>query len=192
MVTRAFAYNLSMIYTIQTLLGTAALERATLLINHLLGSEPAALQRLQPHVGRTIELRFDGWPAPLPALPAVAYRITPAALVEWCGNDLPGAADLRISIDASNPALGLLQAASGTRPRVEVAGDAAFASDVNWLFDNLRWDMQDDLARIVGEGPARTLVRLGRGVAGGMGELARTAGTLAARMQRGTAGQPPR
>jgi ubiquinone biosynthesis protein UbiJ len=69
----------------------------------------------------------------------------------------------------------------GERPRIEVAGDAAFASDVNWLFDNLRWDVQDDLARIVGDAPAREITRLGRAVAAAVREAAHALDGLAAR-----------
>ena len=54
------------------------------------------------------------------------------------------------------------QALTGERPNVEIAGDAEFASDVNWLIDNLRWDVEDDLARFIGAGPAREVSRLAR------------------------------
>ena len=158
---------------LNTLLGNATLERVTLLVNHVLASEPTASQRLRAHAGRCMQLHFDGWPAVLPPLPAAAFRVTPAGLLEWCGAELPADPDLRVSIDASNPAQALAQAMVGERPRVDVAGDAAFAADLNWLFDNLRWDVQDDLARIVGQAPARELARLGAGVAAGLREAVR-------------------
>jgi ubiquinone biosynthesis accessory factor UbiJ len=92
------------------------------------------------------------------------------------------AADLEVEIDASNPALAMLQAASGTRPKIVVAGNAAFAADLNWLIDNLRWDVQDDLARFIGKGPAHELARVGGAVAGGLRAALRAfgAGTGAA------------
>ena len=173
-----------MFHTIQTALATAALERATLLANHVLASEPAAAQRLRAHVGRCVGLQFDGWPALLPPLSSLVFRITPAALVEWCGPQAPEQIDLRIGIDASNPALALMQALAGERPRVTVSGDAAFATDVNWLFDNLRWDIEDDLAKIVGPAPAREMARLGRAVASGVREAVNTVSAMAARARR--------
>ena len=168
------AYNPCMFNGLNALLGNAAIERVTLLVNHVLGSEPIATQRLRAHAGRCMQLHFDGWPAMLPPLPAATFRVTPAGLLEWCGTDLPANADLRVSIDASNPAQALAQAMVGERPKVDVAGDAAFAADLNWLFDNLRWDVQDDLARIVGQAPAREFARLGAGVAAGLREAVRT------------------
>jgi len=178
-----------MFHTLQTLAGSAVMERVTLLVNHVLASEPVAAQRLAVHAGRCIQLHFDGWPTLLPPLPLTAFRVTPAGLVEWCGSAPPEVADLRVEIDASNPALALVQAASGERPRIDVAGDAAFAADVNWLFDNLRWDVQDDLARVVGQAPAREIVRLGTAVAAALRQAVTTVGGLASRA-RGSSAEP--
>jgi ubiquinone biosynthesis protein UbiJ len=175
-----------------SLLGPAVMERLVLLINHVLGSEPMAAQRLRAHAGRCIRVHFDAWPSLLPAWPVLAFRITPAALLEWCGPDEPSVVDLSVTIDASNPALALLQALSGERPRIDVTGDAAFATDVSWLFDNLRWDVQDDLARIVGQANAHALARLGGAVAAALRGAARTLGELAQRARGDGAGQPGR
>jgi ubiquinone biosynthesis accessory factor UbiJ len=178
-----------MLHSLQALASSAVMERLTLLINHVIAGEPIASQRLRQHAGSSVHLRFDGWPALLPPLPATAFRITPAGLVEWCGDDMPEPADLRVAIDASNPALAVARALTGERPRIEVAGDAQLATDVNWLFDNLRWDVEDDLARIVGQGPARELARLGQGIAGALREAVRTIGGLASRLRPGSDGR---
>ena len=170
-----------MLHSLNLLLGQAVVERLTLLVNHVLSSEPVATQRMRAHAGRVIGLQFEGWPAPLPPLPATAFRVTKAGLLEWCGAEVPTEPDLRVSIDASNPALAMAQAFGGTRPQVDVAGDAAFATDLNWLFDNLRWDVQDDLARIVGQAPAREIARVAGGIAAGMREAAKAVSGLVAR-----------
>ena len=185
---RPHAYNPCMFHALNTLIGVAAIERLTLLINHVLSAEPVATQRLHTHTGRCVQLHFDGWPGALPPLPAVAFRVTPAGLVEWCGAEAPTEADLRVSVDASNPALSVVQALTGARPKVEVAGDAAFATDLNWLFDNLRWDVQDDLERVVGAAPAREIARLASGIAAGLREAVLALSGLAA---RGPMSAPP-
>jgi ubiquinone biosynthesis accessory factor UbiJ len=179
-----------MFHNLNSLLAQASAERLTLWVNHLLAAEPVATERLRKHAGRCMVLHFDGWPSILPPLPTTAFRVTPAGLIEWCGNDMPAEPDLRVSVDASNPALAMAQAFTGTRPRVEVSGDAAFATDLNWLFDNLRWDMQDDLARVVGEAPAREISRLAGGVAAGLKEAARTVGGWVARGRDAPAAPP--
>ncbi len=162
--------------------GQAAIERLTLVANHVIASEPIATERLRAHAGRCMQFHLDGWPSVLPPWPPLTFRVTPAGLIEWCGEEAPtGEPALRVAIDASNPALALLQAAGGTRPKVDVSGDAAFATDLNWLFVNLRWDVQDDLARVVGAAPARELTRVAGGVAAGVREAVRTLGGLVTR-----------
>ena len=132
---------------------------------------------------------------------AVAFRAAtgrahhPAGLLEWCADDLPAASELRVTVDASNPALALVRALGGEKPRIEVAGDAQFATDVNWLFDNLRWDLEDDLARLVGDAPARELSKFGGSVAAALREAVRGIGSLASRLRGGrdgTGGPTPR
>ena len=66
------------------MLAPAAIERLTLLINHVLGREPVAMERLKPHAGRVLLLQAEGWPAFLPPWPVLAFRVTPAGLLE-CG-----------------------------------------------------------------------------------------------------------
>ncbi|MBX3604270.1 MAG: hypothetical protein KF788_03315 [Piscinibacter sp.] len=180
-----------MLQSLQLLASTAVMERVTLLLNHVIAAEPAAQQRLRPHAGRAIQIRFEGWPRLLPPLPPTAFRVSAAGLLEWCGTDVPEPPELRVAVDATNPALALARSLTGERPQVEVAGDAQFATDVNWLFDNLRWDVQEDLARVVGDGPARELARLGQGIAAGLREAARKVGDVATRLRGGERPEPP-
>lgn len=161
---------------------TAAVERATLVANHVIGSEAEATRRLRPHAGRCIELHLDGWPASWPALPALRFLVTPAGLLEWCGDDAGAPVDLALRVDAAQPAALAARWAAGTRPRIDIDGDAQFATDLNWLIDHLRWDVEDDLARVVGAAPARELSRAGRALHGG---LRRVAGALVARWPQG-------
>ena len=182
------AYNPCMLHALTLSLQAAAVERFTLLINHVLTAEPVATERLRAHSGRSMQLQLEGWPAWLPPLPELAFRVTPAGLVEWCGSAAPPAPDLRLRLDASNPALSLAHLAAGVRPRVDVQGDAQFAADLSWLMDNLRWDLEDDLARVVGQAPAHELARVGSLLAGGLRETVRTLSGWAA----GAAGEPGR
>ena len=70
------------------------------------------------------------------------FASRPPGLVEWieAPGDLPP--DLRVAIDAANPALAFVRFVVGERPELRVEGDAAFATDVNWLIENLRWDVR--------------------------------------------------
>ena len=157
-----------MLHAAQQLFLPAVLVRLTLWVNHVLSSESAATARLKPHAGRSIYLQFRGWPAALPALPRLVFRVTPAGLLEWQdgqqADESNATPDLCLEIEASNPAMEVLRRLSGQAPSIRVSGDAAFAADVSWITDNLRWDVEDDLARVVGQGPAHELARMGRAV----------------------------
>ncbi|HSN34374.1 MAG TPA: hypothetical protein VLU41_16910 [Ideonella sp.] len=160
----------------------ALMERTTLLVNHVLAAEPVATDRLRAHVGKRLAVELRDWPALLPPLPELRYEVTPAGLLEWQGGaEAPHAPSLTLVVDAGNPALLALRGLAGERPRVDVQGDAAFAGDVSWLIDNLRWDVRDDLARFVGPVAAEVLGRTGRALADGLREALRLASSLAGR-----------
>lgn len=162
-----------MLHTLASSLGSALVERTTLLANHVLASEPVATRKLGAHSGRCVRLELDGWPGLLPPLPDLAFRVTPAGLLEWCASQAPETVDLHLRLDASNPALVLVRLASGEQPKVDVQGDAQFAADLSWLMDNLRWDVQDDLERLVGKAPAHEIARIGRLFAAGLRQALR-------------------
>jgi ubiquinone biosynthesis protein UbiJ len=159
---------------LQSVVEGAVMERATLLVNHVISAVPAAVARLQPHGGAALQVRFTGWPSWLPPLPTVAYRVTAAGLLEWLGDEPVPDADLSIEVHVSNPALSFAHLLTGARPEVSVAGNATLAADVNWLIDNLRWDLEDDLAQVIGVGPAHQISRIARTVADGLRKVART------------------
>ena len=182
------AYNPRMLHTLQQLAATAFMERFTLWLNHVIAGESAAVQRLAPHAGRFIRLQLTDWPSLLPPLPELSFGITPAGLLEWSPQVPDGPPDLLLTADASNPARSVVDGLSGRRPAVAVAGDSALATDVSWLMDNLRWDVQDDLARFIGEGPAHELVRIGAPLAAGLREAVAAVAGLAGRAAGGEGG----
>ncbi len=187
------AYNRTMIHSLldsfQALVAPAALERLTLVINHVLAGETAATQRLMPHSGRLIRLELDGWPAPLPRPPLLRWRVTPAGLLEWTGvsetapPEPEGAANLTLRLDASNPAALLMRGVMGSPPQVQIDGDAQLAGDVNWLMQNLRWDVAADLHRVFGPGIAQQVHQVGRALASGMRAAMNTAKDVSDRLR---------
>ena len=170
-----------MLEAVKALAERSVMERLVLLVNHVISAEPAALDRLRPHASRTVRFELSDWPKLLPAIGPFAFRVTPAGLLEWLPEAGTLPADLRVAVAAGNPALALTRVVAGERPAVTVSGDAAFASDLDWLIDNLRWDLQDDLAKIVGDAPARQLGRIGGWFAGALREGAKRLRDLAAR-----------
>jgi ubiquinone biosynthesis accessory factor UbiJ len=165
----AAAYNRAMLQTLQAMLAPALSERLTLVINHVLNGEAVATERLRPHAGRTLALRLTRWPSVLPPPPVLAWRVTPAGLLEWCGAqttvEAGPAPDLLVQLDAPNPALLVAKALAGDMPAVQIEGDAQLAGDVNWLLQNLRWDVAADLERVFGTTLAAPLHMMGSALA---------------------------
>ncbi|XHS80406.1 hypothetical protein ACFJGW_10630 [Burkholderiaceae bacterium UC74_6] len=147
-----------------------------LLLNHVISRESHAMARLAPFSGRTVVLRLAGWPKLLPAAPDLNLAVTPAGL--WERLDASPGEALLIEVDASNPAALALGAISGEAPRVQLSGDAAFAGVINGLVAELRWDIEDDLAAVVGPAVAHQVGRVGKGIASALSQLARQADAL--------------
>ena len=160
-------------------------ERLILLINHVLASEPLAQQRLQPHSGRRLRVVPSGWPQLLsmvmsPPAP-LEVEVTPAGLLECCPQLQPGVEeripDLEVVVDSQDP-LGLVaHVLAGGTPQLQLAGDAQFAADVNWLAENLRWDVAADIERLFGPVSAERLRTWGLAMARALREaLSRLSG----------------
>jgi ubiquinone biosynthesis accessory factor UbiJ len=171
-----------MFESLRTLFQDATQARVLLLLNHVLVSEPVGAARLAPWAGRTIGLELADLPAPLRALPidpVWCLRVTAAGLLEEASTSADEL-DLRIHVDAANPLRMALQAISGERPSVRVEGDAALAADIGWLIQNLRWDLEDDLSKLIGPLAAHQLAQFGRSAAAALARLASTVGDAAA------------
>ena len=127
------------------------LNRLVLFLNHVLASEPEATQRLARQKGQRIVLYWQNMQLKL--------QPTPAGLLERGDFE---AFDLRLSVTDSSPLDVLAALARGDKPRVRIEGDVQLAAEINWLIDNVRWDAEEDLARLVGDAPAHTLAQWGR------------------------------
>jgi ubiquinone biosynthesis protein UbiJ len=165
-----------MLQSVRELLLPAAQRRLVLLANHVLSREPAAVERLRPHAGRVVRLEVTHQPAWAPALPPLVLVVTPAGLCDLADAAQGEAPDLRLGLSAEQPALWLAAAAGGTRPAAEIEGDAALAADVSWLFDNLRWDVEADVAALIGPVAAHLVAEAGRTVAAALRRVLPAAG----------------
>jgi ubiquinone biosynthesis protein UbiJ len=165
--------------SVPSLVLPALQARLVLLVNHVLSREPAAMQRLRPHAGRRVRVQAEGAPAWLPALPAGVVLVTPAGLFEL---DEAAAAvpDLQLRLTLPDAAQALAALAGELTPRVQIEGDAGLAADIHWLVDNLRWDVEADLAEAVGPAVAHQVTKAGRAVAAALRGLAPAASSAGA------------
>lgn len=160
---------------VETLLLPALTERALLVLNHVLAAEPAATERLRPHAGSVLRLEWQVPAGPWPRPPEIALRITPAGLFESLEPAADATAALRVSVDLPTPPRALGMWLAGERPALAIDGDVRLAADVAWLAEHLRWDVEHDLARLLGDAPAHQLVRLAAGLRDGLRAATRDA-----------------
>ncbi|MDM7457381.1 MAG: hypothetical protein P3W97_009060 [Tepidimonas sp.] len=133
-------------------------NRLVLLLNHVLQQEPEAMQRLRRHEGKRVRVR---WGRAEPSANVqdfgLVLRISPAGLLESAADD--ARADLRLAIDEPSPLTLAGKLLRGDKPAVAIEGDVQFAAEIAWLVDNVRWDVEEDLARLLGDAMAHTLVQ---------------------------------
>ncbi len=130
-------------------------RRILLLINHVLMQEPQATERLVRQQGNVILAQWRNF--------YFKVQITPAGLLDLAPAEAE--ADLTL-VMTEESAVALAQTLmQGQKPPVRVEGDVQLAAEVNWLADHVRWDMEEDLSRIVGDAPAHMLAEAGRKLA---------------------------
>jgi ubiquinone biosynthesis protein UbiJ len=54
--------------------------------------------------------------------------------------------------------------AQGDKPTMQVQGDVMLAADINWLVDHVRWDIEEDLSRVLGDAMAHQCVAMAQRV----------------------------
>nr|WP_315237029.1 hypothetical protein [uncultured Limnohabitans sp.] len=128
-----------------------SVNRLVLFLNHVLMSEPEAMARLARQKGQRIELVWDRIQLQLTP--------TPAGLLERGRFD---GFDLRLSVTEESPVSLASALARGDKPKVRIEGDVQLAAEVNWLIDHVRWDAEEDLARLVGDAAAHSLAQVAR------------------------------
>jgi ubiquinone biosynthesis accessory factor UbiJ len=120
-------------------------------LNHLLRGQPWLRRRLLPFAGRV-----------------AALEVFPAKLkvsVDADGQLVPAADEAAPDVVVHIPALAALALAAGderSRNRIQMSGDSAFAAVLGGVLSELRWDVEEDLSRVVGDIAAHRIAQAGR------------------------------
>lgn len=122
-------------------------RRLVLLINHVLMQEPEALARLARQKGRVVQACWR--------LFTMRLAVTPAGLFELA--EPSASPDLTLTLTEQSPWVLAQAAMRGEKPPVRIEGDVQFAAEINWLVDHVRWDLEEDLSRLVGDAPAHAM-----------------------------------
>jgi ubiquinone biosynthesis protein UbiJ len=133
-------------------------HRLILLLNHIIGQEPEAMGRLARQRGRVVEISWRDL--------TLRLALTPAGLLEEAAEG--ARADLTLAVAQSSPWELAQMALRGDKPEVRIAGDVQLAAEINWCVDHVRWDIEEDLARLMGDAPAHALVAGLRQAAAGL------------------------
>ncbi len=127
-------------------------RRIILLLNHILIQEDEAMSRLARQKGRVVHVQWRKFSMTLVA--------TAAGLLELASAE--SKPDLVMAVTEESPLVLAQTMLRGDRPAVRIAGDVQLAAEVNWLVDHVRWDLEEDLARIVGDVPAYSMAQAAR------------------------------
>ncbi|MGZ8196771.1 MAG: ubiquinone biosynthesis accessory factor UbiJ [Burkholderiales bacterium] len=122
-------------------------------LNRLLRSSPWALERLQPHAGKTALL----------ACPPVELKLT----VTESGELTPAVAETQPDVTIETTPGLLLRVVSGDENawgEAQVHGDVQLAGAIDYLRRNLNWDYEEDLSRIFGDIVAHRMVSAAHGL----------------------------
>lgn len=146
-------------------------RRIVLVLNHVLMQEPQAMERLARQKNRVVLVQWQQW--------SFRVAVTPAGLLDVASPQ--AAPDLTLLVTDSSP-MAIAQAVmQGNKPNVRIEGDVQLAAEVNWLIDHVRWDIEEDLSRVIGDAPAHGLVQAARSMAQ----------TLQHFVRSGRMGEPP-
>ena len=122
-------------------------------INHLVRRESWARERLLPFAGRVARL----------AVPptAVTLAVTSAGEVAAAESVQP---DVTLTV-AAGSLFDVLRDPQAAASKTQVTGDGDFAEAISYLFTHLRWDVEEDLSKVVGDVAAHRIASFGRDVA---------------------------
>jgi ubiquinone biosynthesis protein UbiJ len=129
-------------------------RRLVLTLNHVLQQEPEAQARLKRQANRLVEAHWRGF--------SVRLQATPAGLLDL--GPVTQNPDLTLTLTDESPFALAQGALRGEKPAVRIAGDVQLAAEVQWLVDHVRWDLEEDLARVFGDAPAHAVAGVGRRV----------------------------
>jgi ubiquinone biosynthesis protein UbiJ len=133
-------------------------KRLVLFLNHVLMQEKEAQDRLMRKKGSVLHLRWG--------LFGLDLLVTPAGLLDCAPTDAKP--DLLVAVSADSPVSVLQSVLAGKSPPVKIEGDVQLAAELGWLAENLRWDFEEDLSRILGDVPAHALADAARRMASGL------------------------
>ena len=123
-------------------------------INHLLAAEPWARAQLVPHVNKTLHVVAQPFTIKLSVAPDGSVARAVASAVP----------DTTVTLPSSAIARALTGGGDGLMRDMRLDGDADFAHAASMLARHLRWDVEEDLSKVIGDAAAHRIVATARTV----------------------------
>ncbi|HKY01787.1 MAG TPA: SCP2 sterol-binding domain-containing protein [Burkholderiales bacterium] len=124
----------------------------TTFVNHVLSRESWARERLLPFAGKRLRVHT--------ALADLLLQIDAEGYVR-AGQADAGAVDLELDLPL-DAWFALLRKDEAAMRAIRIRGDTEMAAALQFLFLNVRWDMEEDLSRVVGDVAAHRVMEGGR------------------------------
>lgn len=123
-------------------------------INHLLGQAAWAREKLRGFAGQCVRVE---WSPPALAAMSVMFEIAPDGLLAAPTAGVDSVAAVSIVLPSDAPLL-MLRGQEMLLRETRISGSAEFAETLGYVLRHLRWDAEEDLARVVGDIAAHRLV----------------------------------
>jgi ubiquinone biosynthesis protein UbiJ len=139
----------------ETLFSSAArINPAAIFINHVLAQQPWAREELARHAGRSLRL----------AAPPFALGLKISDKGEVSAMAPGGTADVTLSVAATRVPFLFIDPETAMKD-VRIEGDAELAQTLARLAREVRWDVEEDLSKVLGDIPAHQMMRFARAFA---------------------------
>ncbi|MDY0072288.1 MAG: SCP2 sterol-binding domain-containing protein [Thauera sp.] len=113
-------------------------------LNHVLAQNSWARERLAVHAGRNAILSLD------PVF-RLGFLISADGLLGSWPDGESELADVQLKLAAAQLPSLLSEGPAAVMNKVRIEGNAEFAEAIGFVFRHLRWDAEEDLARVVGD-----------------------------------------
>lgn len=152
---------------------TVAAKPLIAVINHLLAREAWARDKLTPYAGRRARVAFPLGSLDIEVQPDGLFAALAPALAQPTGAQAeaqaaaPAAAephgfDVTITVDAGAAPAFVSGGQATAMKYIRIEGDAEFATVLGYLAEHLRWEPEEDLAKLIGDAGAYRAASLAR------------------------------
>jgi ubiquinone biosynthesis protein UbiJ len=127
-------------------------------VNHLLARESWARERLAPYAGKIARLSCS--PVDMMLL------VQPDGYLTAVDESAAPQVDVTVSVPSDALPAFVQGGQAAMMKHVKIEGDAEFATLIAKLAEHLRWEPEEDLAKLIGDGPAWRIASIARTASG--------------------------